>query len=145
MAELYYHDGFHGSYQIGNQTLSIGKDAIMPYDMTYGAIASCLYAAYLGIAKAKDVYVRNAHVSIDGRKRTTVPTTLEYLSIHMVVDTDAEEEAVKACMDQAILNCSMVQTFARVAEIDYSVEIGEAVEKAESQDAPACSLDSKGC
>ena len=50
MAELYYHDGFHGSYQIGNQTLSIGKDAIMPYDMTYGAIASCLYATYLGIA-----------------------------------------------------------------------------------------------
>ena len=145
MAEINYHDGFHGTYRIGDQTLVIGSEAIMPYDMTYGAIASCLYATFLGIAKTKDIYVKDAHVSINGRKRTTIPMTLEYISIDITVDTEAEEADVKACMDQAIQNCSMVQTFVKVAEIDYTVKVGTVVTKEESEAVIACGLDGKEC
>ncbi len=148
MAEIDYHKGFHGTYQIGDQTLIIGKKDIMPYDMTYGAIASCLFATFLGIAKKKDIYVRDAHVSIDGKKRKKTPTTLEYISIRVTVDTDADEEAVKECMGQALLECSMVQTFALIADIDCKTTVGKYVRPEENEDeeeAPSCNIDGSGC
>ena len=50
MAVIQFENGFHGTYHIGEQTLKIGHELIQPYDMTYGAIASCFYATYLMIA-----------------------------------------------------------------------------------------------
>ena len=47
MAYIEYRNGFNGTYKVGGQTLLIGKEKLMPYDMTYGAIASCLYSISL--------------------------------------------------------------------------------------------------
>ena len=123
MALLKFHDGFNGTYEVGGQTLKIGKDGIKPYDMTYGAVASCMYATFLDHTNAKGLKVGDVEIYIDGRKRKEIPTTLEYVNILMRVGGPESEEALKECMDLAMRDCSMVQTVYKVSEIEYTFEM----------------------
>ena len=125
MAELKYRDGFHGTYEVGGQTLKIGMDAIRPYDMTYGAVASCMWATYLDVTKKKEVSVQGADVSISGFKRKAIPATLERVVIHVTVYSKEPLEKLQECMDLAIKYCSMVQTVAKVAAIEYDIQKNE--------------------
>lgn len=122
MALLKFHDGFHGSYEVGGQTIEIGPDGVKPYDMTYGAVASCMYATFLDHTNEKGVQVGDVEIYIDGRKRTEIPTTLEYVNILMRVSSEEPEEVLKECMDLAMRDCSMVQTVYKVSEIEYKLE-----------------------
>lgn len=120
MAVIRFENGFVGTYQVGGQTLHISKEAIRPYDMTYGAIAGCLWSNFLNLAK--DMEIRSADVVVNGTKRETTPTTLEHVTILIRIDTNASDEKIQNTLDEAIRVCSMVQTVAMVAKIDYSFE-----------------------
>ena len=123
MALLKFKNGFNGTYEIGDQTLRIGMDGIKPYDMTFGAMAACMYATFLDQTNARGVKVGEVEVYIDGKKRKEIPTTLEHVDIFMRVQSEAPEEVIKKCMDGAMRDCSMIQTVMKVAVIDYSLEM----------------------
>ena len=121
MAVIQFENGFHGTYHIGEQTLKIGHELIQPYDMTYGAIASCFYATYLMIAGERNVPISDAVIRIDGRKRREVPTTLEYVKLRMVPVSTASREQLEDCMREALQKCSMMATIRQVAEVDAAI------------------------
>ena len=121
MAVIQFENGFHGTYQVGEQTLKIGHELIQPYDMTYGAVASCFYATFLLVAKERGVSISGAEIRVSGRKRTQVPTTLEYLNLRMIPVSTAGREELEACMQEALQKCSMMATIRQVAEIDAAL------------------------
>ena len=122
MALVVFENGFQGTYEAGQQTLKIGMDALLPYDMTYGALSACLYSNYLKHAAAAGIEIRKTEVYVDGKKRDAVPATLETVDILFRTDSDADEEALQACLQKATETCSMFQTIACVAQMNYKLE-----------------------
>ncbi len=122
MALVVFENGFQGTYEAGNQTLKIGQDDLLPYDMTYGALSACLYSNYLKHAGAAGIEIRKTEVYVDGKKRDAVPATLETVDILFRTDSDADEEALQACLKKATETCSMFQTIACVAKMNCTLE-----------------------
>ena len=125
MASIHFENGFHGVYCVQDQILRIGHEWIQPYDMTYGAVASCFYATFLGVLNEHGITVRSAEVTVDGRKRKEVPTTLEYLKLTLKPETDAAREDLEACMQETLGRCSMVATIKAVAQVEAELVLPE--------------------
>ncbi len=146
MAYIEYRNGFNGTYKVGGQTLLIGKEKLMPYDMTYGAIASCLYSNFTKSVGKRGLKVSGTDVVVNGVKRDTVPATVKELTISFNVYTDASYEDILESFNEAIENCSMVQTFKMVAELKTEVKINAPEEMpVETVEGDACDVDGKGC
>jgi uncharacterized OsmC-like protein len=122
MADLLFENGFHGRYTVRGQELVIGYDEIQPYDMTYGAIASCLYSTFCEIAHESGVEIRRCSVHVSGTKRSTVPSTVSRLLIRFAPEADADPSFLEQAFQEALEKCSMVATFRCVAEIDAAIE-----------------------
>lgn len=123
MAVIKFKDGFHGTYVVGDQTLLIGHDHIGPYDMTYGALAGCLYATFLGVCKERGLVVKSGDVHVEGRKRETIPMMLEYVKIDAYIESDNDLTALTSAFEEATNRCSMYQTIAQVAKMDWHVHL----------------------
>lgn len=117
MALIRFDNGFHGIYKVKGQTLEIGTGGLEPYDMTYGAIGSCLFSTLLKVAEEQGITLSGVEVLIEGRKRQSVPAMVEYLKIRVYAGGDTSED-LQSCLQEACEKCSMVSTFAKVAEID---------------------------
>ena len=123
MADLLFENGFHGRYTVRGQELLIGYDEIQPYDMTYGAIASCLFSTFLEIARENGVEIRRCAVHVSGTKRSTVPSTVSHLTIRFAPEAEADSSFLERTFQEALEKCSMVATFRHVAEIDARLEL----------------------
>jgi len=119
MAIVKFEEGFKGTYEVGGQTLEIGMGKILPYDMTYGAIASCFWATCLDKARELGVEVKHAEISVTGHKRQELPTFVDQFRIRVKIDSDASDEQLDECVQYGIDYCSMVQTFCKVAKLEY--------------------------
>ena len=122
-AVLNFHDGFNGTYEVGGQTINVSRDGVHPYDMTFGTVASCMYATFLDWCREKNVTVGDVQVVVTGEKRAEIPQFLTWVNIDMTAESPDGYDAVKECMDGAIHDCSMVQTVAKVAKITYSLTL----------------------
>lgn len=124
MTQVFFKDGFHGRTEIGGQTLQIAGDRILPYDLTYSAIAACLYSTFLDVLEEMQLHVEQAIVDVNGVKRETVPPTVQNLFIHVQVKSTDELMQLRMVLAKAASRCSMVQTFAQVAEqIDMDLDL----------------------
>ncbi len=122
MAKLVFNGDFNGTYQVRNQKLVLDKeDGLRPYDLTYGAIAGCLYSTFLNILELNDLNVDETEIVINGRKRTTIPTTVEYINIHFFVKTSDNKKKISDCFYESLDACSMIVTFRHVAEIESNI------------------------
>ncbi len=122
MALVKFTDGFNGTCEVGGQTLHINEEGIHPYDMTFAALASCLYSTLLDVCEHRSIVLKSSDVTVEGFKRTTIPATLEHVTIRIVTDTDTDIEDLKKALNRAVDCCSMFQTIAKVAEMEYSIE-----------------------
>lgn len=116
MVLVRFHDGFQGSVTVNDQTIRYGKGHVMPYDLTYSAIAGCLYSTFLRECEKEGLSVDHAELNVNGEKRTTVPTTVRKLDIHLLVSSKDPEDRLRDAFHEAMKHCSMVQTFLKVAE-----------------------------
>ena len=106
MADIHFENGFNGVYCVQDQVLRIGNEGIQPYDMTFGAVASCFYATFLGVLKEHGVTVRSAELTLQP-------------------ETDASKEELEACMKEALGKCSMVATIKAVAQVEAELVLPE--------------------
>lgn len=55
-------NGFNGELLLDEGSVKIGRGAgeAAPYDMLYGALASCLYATFSGILEKKRIEIKGA-------------------------------------------------------------------------------------
>ncbi len=122
--EIKFNDGFHGELILDDTSVRIGKEAMeaRPYDLLYGALASCLYATFLDIVEKKRTKIDSCTILVDGEKRTEVPTTLEKVHITATVKGAEKQEAILRSFELATKYCSIYQTISHVAEMSWEVQ-----------------------
>lgn len=123
--EMHFNDGFHGELTTPKATALVGskENELAPYDMLFGALASCLYATFLEIAIKKRVHYDAVHITVDGHKREKIPTTLEWVEVVFTVTNpdDGSEKGLEQAMRLATEYCSIYQTLSHVAEMRYEI------------------------
>lgn len=123
MVTLEFKEDFEGSFSKNNQTIAIGKDYFLPYDFTFAALGSCLYATFLDELEVLNVKVYDANITVDGVKRSSVPTTLEEVTIVCKCCSKDDPNIVKEAFHLACLHCSMFQMIKHVADMFADIEV----------------------
>lgn len=116
----------HGTAKIGGEA-----ERLAPYDMLFGALASCLYSTFLDVAKKKRIAFERVEIEVSGEKRETIPTTLKWVNIECVIYHAQKQKGLEEAFKLATEYCSIYQTIAHVAEMTYDVRfVGESQEEA---------------
>lgn len=112
---------FNGYLEVANGRVEIGKDAMSPYNLLFGALGSCLYYTFADVAKKKRLEFTGVSMEIDGTKRTTAPATLEHVQIKLIVKGASDEKQFIKTAEIASKWCSIHETISQVATIDMEV------------------------
>lgn len=99
-----------------------GEGRLAPYDMLLGALSSCLYATFLGVAEKKRITFESVDIEVTGEKREQVPTTLKWVDVNLVVKNASKEKGLREAAELAGEYCSIYQTLAMVADMNLTVE-----------------------
>lgn len=123
--EVSFSDGFKGIAKAPNMEISIGTSVnqLLPYDMLYAALASCVYATFLEIVVKKKISYSQCNMRITGEKREEVPTTLKWVNVEFEIVglEDNKEKGLIKSAELATKYCSIYQTIAKVADMSYEV------------------------
>lgn len=125
--DIYFENVFRGEMHVESGTLALGVEAgtFEPYDLLFGALASCLYATFLDVAKKKKINFESVHIVVTGEKRTEVPTTLTWVDTKMLVKGAEKEKGLEKAFELATKYCSIYQTLAQVADMTWSIEFDQ--------------------
>ncbi len=122
--EITFASTFEGQLHLEDgSTISIGREAGMaqPYDLLFGALASCLYATFLSILEKKRITIGGCRIVVDGEKRTDPPTTLKTVHLSVTVTGSERKEAVEKSFALATKYCSVYQTISQVAKMSWEL------------------------
>ena len=121
--KLFWSNEFHGKLETDTGTLPLGAEMgeFKPYQLLLGALGSCFYSTFLGIAKKKSLKFSEARMEISGKKRDEVPTTLEHVIMKLTVVNASSEKDFLRSAELAAEYCSIHRTIAQVAKIDLEV------------------------
>lgn len=116
-------NGFHGIMSAPNGSITIGDEAgqMLPYNLLFGALGSCFYATFLEIVEKKRLTLAGATMTISGTHREEVPTTLNQVTIDVVIYAANNEEKYLRCIELAQKYCSIYETVSKVATITVNV------------------------
>ena len=124
--KMHFENVFKGSLETDRGSLVIGdgENEFLPYELLPGALGSCYYATFLGIAEKQKIDYDKADIEISGKKREEVPTTLETvtldLTIYGVDDAKAQKKITRAA-ELAGKYCSEYTTIGCVADMTTNV------------------------
>lgn len=121
--KLYWSNEFSGKLETETGTLNLGTEdgEFKPYQLLLGALGSCFYSTFLGIVKKKHLTFSDAEMEISGKKRDTVPTTLEHVILKMTIVNPSNDVGFLKSAELAGKYCSIYQTISKVAKIDLEV------------------------
>lgn len=120
---LVFSGGFKGELIAPNGTCRIGieQDTLAPYDMLFGALASCLYSTFLDVAKKKRIGFDRVEMVVTGEKRDEIPATLKWVNVKAVVFDAEKELGLEQSFKLATEYCSIYETISKVAEMSYEI------------------------
>jgi len=123
-ADVYFGNEFKGEMDVASGKLPLGveKGTFEPYDLLFGALASCLYATFLDVAEKKKIGFESAHIEVSGEKRKEVPTVLTWVDTKITVKGAEKEKGLEKAFELATKYCSIYQTIGQVAEMTWSIE-----------------------
>jgi putative redox protein len=107
----------HGEVAIG-----VEEGELRPYNLLFGALASCFYSTFLDIIEKKRLTFDGATIEVSGTKRTEVPTTLDYVMIKFTIKNASDEAKFVKSAELAGKYCSIYQTISKVADIELMIE-----------------------
>ncbi|MBN2853657.1 MAG: OsmC family protein [Clostridia bacterium] len=121
--EFDYGNRFYGVMHAPRAEINIGnrENQLSPYDMMFGALSSCLYATFLGITYKKKISFDSARMIITGEKRETIPTTLKWVNIKIIIKNPEDEDKFTKSFELATKYCSVFETIKQVADMSYEV------------------------
>lgn len=120
-----FENGFVGKVHGAGADIHVEKGLIEPYDMTFGALASCFYSTLLGIVEKENLNIQKAKITVTGDKRETVPTMLSWVHLDVELFSGEDAEKLKSCVQQASETCSMFQMISHVAEMSWNLKVVE--------------------
>ena len=115
---------FEGVLKTAHHEVPIGsgKDgALAPYDMMLGALGSCFYSTFAGIAKKMRLKYERAEVAVHGVKRAEVPTTLETVDMVFTIYGVLDSKGFERASELAARHCSVHETISKVAAISLKL------------------------
>lgn len=123
-ADIYFGNEFNGRLEVPNGQVAIGSDVgkVEPYDLLFGALASCLYATFLDVAEKKKISFQSVHIEVTGEKQTEVPTVLKWVNTKITIKGGEKQEGLRKSFELATKYCSIYQTIAKVAAMTWSIE-----------------------
>jgi putative redox protein len=116
-------NGFHGILNAPNGSIKIGDESgqMLPYNLLFGALGSCFYATFIEIVEKKRLTLAGATMSISGTHREEVPTTLNQVTINLVIHATENQEKYLRSVELAQKYCSIYETVSKVATITVNV------------------------
>ena len=129
--DIEFKNSFEGVLKASKAKVNIGvnEGEVLPYELLFGALASCLYATFLDIVKKKKIAFDSCTVHVTGEKRTTIPMTLEWVKVEFNIQSAKEleqkEKAFIKSVELATKYCSIYQTVASVAAMEYKINFIE--------------------
>lgn len=123
-ADIHFENTFKGELVVEKGRVAIGMETgeVLPYDMLFGALASCVYATFIDVMAKKRLPFDKATIHVEGEKRTEIPTTLRWVHVGLSVSGAQNPEAVRKSFELATKYCSIYQTIAKVADMEWSVD-----------------------
>ncbi len=120
---LNFSNAFEGELLAPKASAKIGGEEGMlaPYDMLFGALASCLYATFLDVAKKKRIGFDKVTMAVTGEKREEVPTTLTWVHVSVVVYGAEKTNGLETAFKLATEYCSIYETISKVAKMSYEI------------------------
>lgn len=121
---LQFSNTFVGSMSSPSGRVVLGQqpDGMAPYHLLYGAVGSCFYSTFLSVANKKRLTFKDASLEVSGIKRDTIPATLEYLKIELVIRGGSNQAQLKESAELGAKYCSIHETISKVAKIDLVVK-----------------------
>ena len=115
---------FDGEVRTPTGTILIGEgeDKMMPYDLLFGALGSCMYANFIGISQKKRIRFDQVKVEVSGEKRDEVPALLRWVKVKYIVINGEKEKEFEKTAELSSKYCSIYQTLSRVADMAWSIE-----------------------
>jgi putative redox protein len=122
--QLNFKQGFIGEMVSPTSHVAIGdqNNGAQPYHLLYGALGSCFYATFLSVSQKMRLTFDRATLEISGTKRETLPTTLDYVKIEMVVYGANDEEKMQKAAQLGAKHCSIHETISKVATMELVVK-----------------------
>jgi putative redox protein len=121
---LRFCDGFRGTLTAPGGTVPVGREegGLQPYNLLLGALGSCFYTTFLGVATKKRLAFTEARLTVSGHKRDEIPMTLDDVEIRMVVIGASDEEGIRKSAELGAEYCSIHATISKVAKMRLSLE-----------------------
>lgn len=129
--DIQFKNTFEGTLKASRVDVNIGmkEGEASPYELLFGALASCLYATFLEVLDKKKLSFESCTINVTGDKRKIVPTTLEWVKVEFRMtgakDLETKEKAFTKSAELATKYCSIFQTLAQVAEMDHSITFNQ--------------------
>ncbi|MBN2794705.1 MAG: OsmC family protein [Clostridia bacterium] len=122
--DVNFNDTFSGQLvgPRGQAEIGAKEGTVAPYDMLFGALASCLHATFMGIAQKKKISYESVHYEVTGEKREEVPTILKWVNVKMTVKNAEKEAGLIKAAELASQYCSIYHTLSQIAEMKLDVE-----------------------
>ena len=115
---------FEGVLEAEGAQAPVGKKTegrLAPYDLLLGALGSCYYATFVGLADKMRLAYSRADIAIHGVKREEAPATLKTVDMVLTIHGASEGKGFQRAAELAAKYCSVHETIARVAEIRLEV------------------------
>lgn len=119
---------FKGSLRAGDRQLGIGRESggFAPYELLLGALGSCYYANFVGIAQKMRLEYEGLDIAIHGVKRDEIPATLKTVDMALTVRGARSEKGFERASELAAKYCSVHETLAKVADIKLTLKFAGA-------------------
>jgi putative redox protein len=107
--DLEFNNEFKGVMKAPKGQVFIGSQEgeLKPYNLLFGALASCFYSTFLDIVEKKRITFDGANIEVSGTKREEVPTTLNHVEIKLTLKNVSDESKFKKSAELAAKYCSV--------------------------------------
>ena len=124
LIKLKFDPHFSGELESPTTKVPVGRTnhGILPYHMLYGALGSCFYATFIGVAEKMRLTFAKAEINISGEKREEAPATLKHVLIEVTIFDASHEDKIKKACEMGAKYCSIYETISRVAEMELIVK-----------------------
>lgn len=120
-----WQQGFVGEMIFLSGKILVGDqpNGVQPYNLLFGALASCFYSTFLSIATKKRLSFDSASVEVSGVKKETGDIrTLEKALIVLTIKNPSDENQLNNSALLGAKFCSIHETISKVAEIKLEVK-----------------------
>jgi putative redox protein len=117
-----------GDMMAEERRLAIGRSSggFAPYELLLGALGSCYYATFIGVAQKMRLKYEGVDIAIHGVKRDEIPTTLKTVDMVVTVRGAASEKGFDRASTLSAKYCSVHETIAKVAQINLTLKFAQA-------------------